>query len=42
MKLSKTSWLLLTLGIFVIALAGLGAVYYQQVNQQDRLNEELA
>ena len=42
MKLSKTSWLLLTLGIFVIALAGLGTVYYQQVNQQDRLNEELA
>ena len=42
MKLSKTSWLILTVGVFVITFASLGAVSYQQVHQQDRLNEELA
>ena len=41
MKLTKTSWLLLGIGIFIITLAGLGAVRYQQVNQQNQLNEEL-
>lgn len=41
MKLSKTSWLLLTVGIFIITFASLGAVRYQQVNRQNQLNEEL-
>ena len=41
MKLGKTSWLLLTIGVFIIPLAGLGAVRYQQVIQQNQLNEEL-
>ena len=41
MKLSKTSWLLLTIGIFTMTLASLGAVRYQQVNQQNQLNEQL-
>ena len=42
MKLTKKSWLLLTLGVFVITFAGLGAIQSQQVRQQKRLNEELA
>jgi len=41
MKLSKTSWLLLISGVFIIAFASLGAVHYQQVQQQNQLNEEL-
>lgn len=41
MKLSKTSWLLITIGIFVIALAGLSVVRSQQVQQQNQLSEEL-
>ena len=42
MKLSKTSWLLLAIGAFIIPLASLGAVHFQQVHQQNQLNEELA
>ena len=41
MKLSKTSWLLITIGVFVIVLVGLGVIRSQQVNQQNQLNEEL-
>lgn len=41
MKLGKTSWLLLTIGVFIIMFAGLGIVRYQQVQQQNQLNEEL-
>jgi len=41
LKLSKTSWLLLTAGIFIITFASLGAVRYQQANQQNQLNEQL-
>lgn len=40
MKLSKTSWLILTIGIFVIIFAGLGVVRFQQVQQQNQLLEE--
>jgi len=42
LKLSKTSWLLLAIGAFIIPLASLGAVHFQQVHQQNQLNEELA
>lgn len=42
MKISKTSWLLIAIGVFIIAMVGLGAVRYQQVNQQNQLSEELA
>lgn len=42
MKLSKTSWLVIIVGIFVIALLGLGVVRSQQVQQQNQLSEELA
>jgi len=42
LKLSKTSWLLLAIGAFIIILAGLGTVRSQQVRQQNQLNDELA
>lgn len=41
MKLSKTSWLLITIGVFVIVLVGLSVIRSQQVNQQNQMNEEL-
>ena len=41
LKISKTSWFLLVIGIFIIMFVGLGAVRYQQINQQNQLNEEL-
>jgi len=41
LKLSKTSWLFLAIGGFIILFASLGAVYSQQVHQQNQLNEEL-
>lgn len=41
MKLSKTSLLLITIGIFIIALVGLVVVRSQQVGQQNLLSEEL-
>jgi len=42
LKLTKTSWLIITIGLFVIVLAGLGAVRSQQVHQLDQLKDELA
>ena len=42
MKLSKTSWLILTLGIFIVAFASLGIAHYQQAHQQDQLEDQLA
>ena len=42
MKLSKITWLVIAIGIFVIALIALGMVRFQQVDQQNQLNEELA
>jgi len=41
LKLSKTTWIFLAAGIFVILCASLGMVYFQQDNEQSRLNEEL-
>jgi len=41
LKLSKTSWVLITIGVFIIALASLSVIRSQQVSQQNRLNEEL-
>ena len=41
MKLSKTSWLMLTLGLFIIGFASLGMVRSQQVSEQNQLTEEL-
>ena len=42
MKRAKTSWLLVTLGIFVITFGSLGVVQSQLVSRQNRLNDELA
>ena len=41
MKLSKTGWLLLTIGIFAVMFASMGATQSKQLSQQDQLNEEL-
>ena len=42
MKLSKRSWLLLAVGVSIIAFASLGAVRSQQASEQDQLYEELS
>lgn len=42
MKLSKTSWLILSAGLFVVILAGLGVTRSQQLQEQTKLDEELA
>ena len=42
MKLRKTSLLIITIGIFIIAVIGLGTIRYQQIQQQNQLNEQLA
>ncbi len=42
MKLSKTSWLVLTVGVAIIIFASLGVVRLQQLNEQNRLNEQLS
>jgi hypothetical protein len=42
LKLSKTSWLILAAGIFVVVLAGLGIARSQQLSEQGRLDEELS
>lgn len=40
-KLSKTSWLILSAGIFVVILAGLGLTRSQQLREQTELDEAL-
>jgi hypothetical protein len=40
-KLSKTGWLLLSAGIFIVILAGLGVTRSQQLKEQSYLEEEL-
>ena len=42
MKLSKTSWLILTIGVFLVTLASLGLTRSQQLHEQDQLNQELS
>ncbi len=41
MKLSKISWLILSAGVFIVVLAGLGLTRSQQLQEQTRLDEEL-
>ena len=41
LKLSKTSWLILSAGIFLVVLAGLGVTRSGQMKEQTRLGEEL-
>jgi hypothetical protein len=40
-KLSKTSWLILSAGLFVVILAGLGITRSQQLQEQSKLEDEL-
>jgi len=42
LKLSKTSLLILAIGIFVIAFASLGTVRSQKIHEQNQLGEELS
>jgi hypothetical protein len=41
LKLSKTSWLILSAGVFVVVLAGLGITRSQQMQEQGKLSQEL-
>jgi hypothetical protein len=41
-KLSKTSWIILAVGVFVVVLAGLGITRSQQLSEQEQLDEELS
>jgi hypothetical protein len=41
-KLSKTSWIFLIIGVLVIAAASLGMAHSQQTEQQKRLESDLA
>jgi len=42
LSISKTSWLLLSVGISIIAFTSLGVARSQQVHEQDQLDEELS
>ena len=41
LHLSKTSWLILSAGVFLVVLAGLGLTRYQQMQEQNTLGDEL-
>lgn len=42
LKLTKTSWLIIIVGVFIIFLVGLGIIRSQQVQEQNALKEKLA
>jgi hypothetical protein len=42
LKLSKTSWLILGVGVVILAFASLGMVRSQQTDWEDQLKQELA
>ena len=42
MKLSKTSWIIITIGIVVVAFGSLGLARHQQVLEQTQLRDELS
>jgi len=42
MKFTKTSWLILSVGIFVIAFSSLGVARSQQIGEQNQVYEELS
>lgn len=42
LKLSKTGWLILSAGIFIVILAALGVTRSQQLEEQAQLDEELS
>ena len=41
-NLSKTSWIILSVGVFIVVLAGLGVTYSQQIKEKNKLQDELA
>lgn len=42
MKLSKTAWILLATGIFIVVVVRLNMTHFQQVEEQSRLYQELS
>jgi TolA-binding protein len=40
-KLSKTSWLILSAGLFIVVLAGLGITRSQQSQEQNKISDQL-
>lgn len=42
LKLGKTSWIILSAGLFVVIIAGLGFARSQQIQEQGQLGEELS
>ena len=42
MKLSKKAWLIVGIGIFVIAFGSLYMVYYRQMREQEQLNDSIS
>ena len=42
LKLSKTSWLILAAGVFIVVLVGLGLTRSQQIREQSGLDDELS
>ncbi len=42
LKLSKTSWLILAAGVFIVILVGLGLTRSQQIQEEAQLSEELS
>ena len=42
MKISKTSWIVLLVGIFLIMSASIGWIYYQQLQQEKGIESEIA
>ena len=41
LKLSKTSWLILSAGVFIVVLGSLGIARSQQLQEKGTLDEEL-
>ncbi len=41
LKLSKKSWLAIIIGAVIIAVAGLSVRYFHQINQYNKINEQL-
>jgi hypothetical protein len=41
MKISKKTWIIVAVGVFIITSASLGSFYIKQIGQRNQLNEEL-
>jgi hypothetical protein len=42
LKLSRTSWIIISAGVFVVILAGLGLTYSQQAKEKSQLSDDLS